>query len=273
MVVSGTQLLGALPKSIAVSEVALVVPCYNEAQRLEDVKLLSLVDGFPGVSLVLVNDGSKDATEARLSALSMARPRCIESIRLPENRGKAEAVRQGLRHALNGPAQVVGYFDADLSTPITEIARLIAAVRESDVAVVMGSRVSRLGSVIERSSFRHYVGRMFASAASLVLQAKVYDTQCGAKLFRRTPALQSALTEPFLSRWAFDVELLGRLLTGTRSVPGLDVAAFLEVPLLEWSEVAGSKLSVQAMARTLSDLIKIGFDLERRRRLRAQTRP
>ena len=252
------------------AEVALIVPCYNEAQRLDDASLLSLVDATPGLNLVLVNDGSQDATESRLRALSEARPQRIEAISLPQNCGKAEAVRQGLLRALRGPAALVGYFDADLSTPISEITRLITTIKETGAAVVMGSRWSRLGSAIERSAVRHYLGRVFASAASLLLKVRVYDTQCGAKLFRRTPTLQAALEEPFLSRWAFDVELLGRLLTGAKEVPGLEIGRFLEVPLLEWHDVPGSKLRARAMTGALRDLVVIGVDLRRRRRARPE---
>lgn len=246
-------------------DVAIVIPCYNEAGRLDDAALLAFVDGNAEAGLVLVDDGSRDGTEARLRALHDARPRQIAAIRLPENRGKAEAVRRGLVQALAGPASLVGYLDADLSTPLTEVAGLIAPLRGSEVGVVMGSRVARLGSTIERSPVRHYLGRIFASAASLILHVAVYDTQCGAKLFRRTPALHAALEEPFVSRWAFDVELLGRLLTGTRSVPGLELHRFLEVPLLEWRDVPGSKVNVKAMIRTLRDLVRIDADLRRRR--------
>ena len=88
-----------------------------------------------------------------------------------------------------------------------------------------------LGYDIDRSAVRHYLGRVFATAASLILQARVYDTQCGAKLFRAGPALSDALATPFLSRWAFDVEFLGRLLIGSPAVPPLPLSAVVEVPL------------------------------------------
>ena len=92
-----------------------------------------------------------------------------------------------------------------------------------------------LGHRIERSWARHYLGRLFATASSQVLGLPVYDTQCGAKVFRDGPALRAALATPFTSRWAFDVELLGRLGTGADR-------RFLEVPLERWHDVGGSKL-------------------------------
>jgi hypothetical protein len=123
-----------------------------------------------------------------------------------------------------------------------------------------------LGYQIDRSAVRHYLGRVFATAASLILRARVYDTQCGAKLFRAGPALSEALSAPFLSRWAFDVELLGRLLIGTAAVAPLPIAAIVEVPLAIWRDVAGSKLGLAGMVRTLRDLARVANDMNARRR-------
>jgi glycosyltransferase involved in cell wall biosynthesis len=245
---------------------ALVVPCYNEAARLDEAAFLGLVDGRPGLRLLFVNDGSTDETEARLRALAAQRPGRIDVRSLDENAGKAEAVRQGLRAALGGPGDVIGYVDADLATPPSEIVRLLDTINARQAAVVMGSRVALLGSDIQRTAARHYTGRVFASLASLILNIRVYDTQCGAKLFRRSAALAAALETPFLSRWAFDVELLGRLLAGGPGVPPVAAADFVEVPLGTWSDVPGSKLRPAAMAGALKDLALIAADLRRRRR-------
>ena len=255
----------------------LVVPCYNEAARLDDAALLSLVDDGThvatqmgtnlGITLLLVDDGSRDQTPARLAALAQRAPARIQTVSLPSNRGKAEAVRQGLRAALASGADVVGYFDADLSTPVSEVRRLLDIIdHDPDAAAVIGARISLLGNDIQRSHLRHYLGRVFATVASLVLRARVYDTQCGAKLFRRSAALDAALAQPFLSRWAFDVELLGRMLIGDASVAAIGPSQFREVPLLHWRDVPGSKLNARAMAGALKDLAEIAADLARRRR-------
>jgi dolichyl-phosphate beta-glucosyltransferase len=269
-----------------------VVPCYNEAERLDGGPLLSFLDERPEARLVFVNDGSTDATQLRLEELAAQRPDRIRVLSLDPNRGKAEAVRQGMLKALaeggtreakaasppqpiaggagpsQGPGQIIGYLDADLSTPTSELPRLLAALARPGVDVALGARVALLGTDIHRSPVRHYLGRVFASIAAGVLQARIYDTQCGAKLFRASPALSAALGEPFLSRWAFDVELLGRLLAGSPSTPPLPLTAIVEVPLATWRDVKGSKLGPVAMARTLKDLGTIGLDLAARRRVR-----
>jgi dolichyl-phosphate beta-glucosyltransferase len=246
--------------------VTLVVPCYNEERRLDGAALLAMVDGRADLRLLLVDDGSRDGTRDVLEGLEAARPGRIEAFSLTRNGGKAEAVRAGLRAALAGPADVVGYFDADLSTPPEEMVRLLDVMTAGGAAVVLGSRVALLGSDIHRTASRHYLGRVFASLASLILAARVYDTQCGAKLFRRSPALEAALEAPFLSRWAFDVELLGRLFAGSAAAPGLSPNDVVEVPLRIWRDVPGSKLKGAAMVGALADLARIGADLARRRR-------
>jgi len=249
-----------------VSGTTLVIPCYNEAARLDQVALRAFVDGRPDVNLLLVNDGSTDATEACLRALAAERPGRIDVLSLPANAGKAEAVRQGLRAALAGGATTVGYFDADLSTPTGEMARLLDVLAARAHHHLRAARVALLGVDIRRQAARHYLGRVFASVASLVLKTRVYDTQCGAKLFRRSPALDAALETPFRSRWAFDVELLGRLLAGAPGVPATRPEAIIEVPLEIWRDVPGSKLKPTAMVGAAKDLTLIGIDLAARRR-------
>jgi glycosyltransferase involved in cell wall biosynthesis len=250
----------------AAPSLTVVIPCYNEADRLDDAPLLAFLDSCAEASLLFVDDGSTDATADRLAAIAAARPTRIDVLSLRPNGGKAEAVRRGMLAALERGARVVGYLDADLSTPPRELFRLRAEFERPGVEAVLGARVALLGTDIERSAARHYLGRVFASVAAAILQARVYDTQCGAKLFRASPALATAIATPFLSRWAFDVELLGRLLTGSEGVPGMPVSAIVEVPLTTWHDVKGSKLSPVAMARALVDLGRIGFDVAARRR-------
>jgi glycosyltransferase involved in cell wall biosynthesis len=248
------------------ARLTVVVPCYNEADRLAAAPLLAFVDGHPDASLLLVNDGSSDATGAALDRLAAQRPGRIAALQLSPNRGKAEAVRQGLRAALAGGADIVGVLDADLSTPPAELDDLRAALDRPGVQVAIGARVGMLGYDIERSAVRHYLGRVFATAASMILKARVYDTQCGAKLFRAGPAFTEALATPFLSRWAFDVEFLGRLMIGTPNVPPLPLSAIVEVPLAVWHDVKGSKLGIGGMTRTLRDLALVARDMAARRR-------
>ena len=246
-------------------KVGLIVPCYNEAARF-DAEGFRALGGLPDVTLVFVNDGSTDDTEARLRVFCEGPDADAELLSQPTNRGKAESVRHGMSHALDAGAEMVGYVDADLATPPPEVDRLIEVLRDERRSALLGSRVQLLGSQIERSPLRHYVGRVFGTLASLILKVPIYDTQCGAKVFRRTAALESALAEPFLSRWCFDVELLGRLLVGTADAPGLPVGEIRELPLRTWRDVPGSKLSMSAAPRVAWELSRVALDLRARRR-------
>ncbi len=252
-------------------KVGLTVPCYQEARRFDPEGFAALA-ALPDVTLLLANDGSTDGTAACLRRFAADADVDAEVLDFPRNRGKAEVVRDGLRAALAAGAEVVGYVDADLATPPAEVGRLLARMERGDCAALLGSRVRILGSDIHRSALRHYGGRVLASWFSLILHAPVYDTQCGAKVFRRTPALEAALAEPFLTRWCFDVELLGRLLIGSPDVEGLPLAQVRELPLREWRDVPGSKLRLRNAPRIAWDSLRIGVDLARRRRALARPR-
>ncbi len=252
----------------------IVIPCFNEATRLAPDALLSLLD-VDGVELTLVDDGSTDDTLARVREIAARAPGRVSVLALERNEGKGEAVRRGLEQALLDGALRVGYLDADLSTPPAEMLRVLDVLEErADIDVVLGSRVRLLGRNIERRPLRHYLGRLFATAASITLGLGVYDTQCGAKAFRRTPALLAAVRAPFSSRWAFDVELLRRLLDGDGAAPGLSPRAFVELPLKEWRDVGGTKLGPAAMARAGAEITALALKgtARGRRRGRAHRR-
>lgn len=241
-----------------------VVPCFDEEHRLHGNTFLAMLDDIAPLSLVFVDDGSHDRTLALLHTIAEKRSDKVDVVSLTQNLGKGEAVRQGLLHALSGTTDIVGYFDADLSTPPTELGRLATLARGGNYDILMGSRVQLLGRSIERNSMRHYVGRVFATCASLCLGLPVYDTQCGAKLFRRTEALSAALLEPFTSRWAFDVELLARLVRPKAGIAPIAINRIREEPLLAWTDVSGSKLHPVAAVRSGLELACIGWKIRYR---------
>jgi dolichyl-phosphate beta-glucosyltransferase len=244
--------------------VAWVVPCFDEEHRLKGSAFLAMLDEMAPASLLFVDDGSRDQTLALLRTLAEKRSTNVDVISLPQNLGKGEAVRQGLLHALSGPADIVGYVDADLATPPVELGRLSNLARSGNYDILIGSRVQLLGRSITRNSVRHYFGRIFATCASLCLDLPIYDTQCGAKLFRRTVALSAALAEPFASRWAFDVELLARLVYPQAEITPIAIDRIREEPLLVWTDVSGSKLHPAAAVRSGLELVRIGWKVRHR---------
>jgi len=247
----------------------IVIPCYNEAGRLEDADITALLSA-PSVNVVLVDDGSTDTTLARCETFKSNHGNRVEILSMPENVGKAEAVRRGMKHAVSLGADITGYTDADFATRPAEMLRLVREIETDEATqVLLGSRWLHMGANIQRSAFRHYTGRVFATFASLILRMPVYDTQCGAKLFRVTETLTAAIADPFLSRWAFDVELIGRLREGVHDAPGYELSAFVEMPLSTWIDVRGSKIGVFAMIGATMDLLAIARELARLRRVRS----
>jgi len=240
----------------ALQKIVIVIPFFNESERLDFAQMQALFSDSPAVEVYCMNDGSMDNTGQRLTEWAAGHPRQVKLFHLPRNVGKAEAVRQGMLAALASGAALTGYIDADMAAPASEIRRLIHILEAGpdDLCAVIGARVRLLGWKIERNPWRHYVGRCFATAASLVLRLPIYDTQCGAKFFRHTPALESALGHPFHSRWIFDVELIDRLAKASRNLRIDPCVQFLEVPLQAWSAKPGSKL-------TAISFIQAGWDL------------
>ncbi len=237
-------------------ELALVVPCYNEAERLDPDAFLHFVSARPGVHLVMVDDGSEDATGEILERMRAAAPASITTLRHSPNRGKAEAVRTGILAGLAKGAPLVGFFDADLATPLLAIDDFLAVLRgRPDVEFVLGSRVKLMGRDIRRKAARHYFGRVFATAVSLALDLPVYDTQCGAKVLRANAAAATIFDAPFRSPWVFDVEMIARYLqqpVGPGELARRD--RLYELVLPAWQDQAGSKLRWYDFARAVVEL-------------------
>jgi dolichyl-phosphate beta-glucosyltransferase len=224
--------------------ICLIVPCYNEAQRLNLGAFRQFLAHNNSTHLLFVDDGSHDNTVTLLETLSGEFPGKISVLRLSANHGKAEAVRAGMLHALEHlRPEIAGFWDADLATPLELVPNLTAVLdTRPAIEMVFGARVQLLGRRVERRALRHYLGRVFATAVSNVLQLAIYDTQCGAKLFRVTPVTARIFDQPFLSRWVFDVEILARYLVLYRHDVRRLERAIYEYPLEVWTDVAGSKV-------------------------------
>src|SRR6185437_11998787 len=214
---------------------SVVIPCFNEAGRIGETLRLTLdylTTNAPESELIVVNDGSTDATAA------IARERLKDAgieTRLLENfpnRGKGAAVRSGLLAA----RKPIGlFFDADLSTPLGETPKLIEPIAKGEVDIAFGSRaLDRQLIGVHQPWRREQAGRVFNFIVRLATGMPFWDTQCGFKAFRldvSRPILEKAHTIGF----AFDVELL---LMAYRA--GLRLR---EVPV-RWNHAEGSKIRV-----------------------------
>lgn len=247
---------------------AIVVPAYNEANRLDGSAFAAHLHANPTHRLVFVDDASTDDTRGVVRDLMLDMPERIELVESETNSGKAEAVRTGVQHVLASDDRptAIAYWDADLAAPLsaaTVMARVIAEQPEIDL--VLASRVRLLGRDITRRPSRHYIGRVFATGASLALALPVYDTQCGAKLFRTDSLVADAFAEPFRSRWAFDVEMIARYLAALSQAGIHGERRILEYPLVSWADVSGSKVTTGSGMKAFADLFTIGRWLRKHR--------
>ena len=237
-------------------DIGIVVPCYNEMNRIQLSEFSQFLISNDFIFFCFVNDGSTDGTQKILADFVNLNPERSQLINLSKNQGKAEAVRQGVNTLLKSSKfQLVGYWDADLAAPLTEIRRFIHKFKSNnELKAVCGSRILRLGSSIRRSVFRHYFGRIFATVVSNMLKIPVYDTQCGAKIFLAEFA-EYIFSEKFLSRWFFDVELFARSIEhiGRQNT----IHGVFELPLSQWHDQGQSKVTWANVLQTPLELLKI----------------
>lgn len=235
-------------------KVLLIIPCFNEERRLPIGEIKNFLEkDIRDIHLEFVNDGSSDGTLPLLKKFASGAER-VSILDLPKNVGKAEAIRSAMLNQQNSDFDYVGYFDADLAAPLEEVYTFIDKIEQSRPLLVMGSRVKLLGlTTIKRKWYRHYFGRVFATAASKTLQIAVYDTQCGAKLIKKT-CIPVIFNQPFISKWLFDIEIIFRLKQSEMYRQYL--RPIFEIPLSKWEEKGESKVSS-------SYILKVPFELFR----------
>jgi dolichyl-phosphate beta-glucosyltransferase len=236
------------------SSLVIVVPCYNEEERLPVTEFIAFLNENKSVNICFINDGSEDSTPEILNQIKSAFEENVHIVSHSKNAGKAESVRSGVLFCsdrLN--FDNIAYLDADLATSLHECLELSEHLND-EIYFCFGSRILRIGSVIKRSYIRHIIGRILATFISVVLKLKVYDTQCGCKIIKRDLAVK-LFEEPFISKWLFDVELFARIIKiyGRQDC----ISKMKEIPLRKWVEKGGSKVKLTYAFRLWFDLIRI----------------
>ena len=196
-----------------------VIPAYNEGDRLAaflgDWAAVGLSHPHLAVTAIVVDDGSKPEVAAahQASVERVARelaekgaPHRVQFVRADRNRGKGAAIRLGWNHAA-ADALWLTFIDADGAIPAREYWRAASLLPATDADVVCGCRIKMAGRTIDRTLFRHFQGRLFATFAEELFHLGYYDTQTGMKAFR------AAMLRPLLprlqeDRWLLDVEVL-----------------------------------------------------------------
>jgi dolichyl-phosphate beta-glucosyltransferase len=234
-------------------QASIVIPVYNERHRLPDNLIATiecLHELFEKSEIIIVEDGSTETMEDYLKSLHPVSGVEIRYLAHPLNKGKGCSVKKGI---LAAEGEMIGYIDADGSTPIHEIKKLIRAVSDgADIA--FGSRAISSGqTIVEKTVHRYLLGTIFTMIVKHYTGLAVHDTQCGFKLFRKEAA-KKLFSELVTEGFAFDVEILARARKeGYR---------LREIPV-HWYDVSGSKVrlftdSIRMLqdVKRISDLIK-----------------
>ena len=227
---------------------SIVIPAYNEAKRLPGT--LETVSCYLGtrdlgfVEVIVVDDGSTDATAAIAASASEVDPK-IRLLRNPGNRGKGFAVRHGMKQS---KGDWVLFTDADLSAPIEELDVLMAAVEKDGADGAIGSRsLNRSLIGVHQSVFREMSGRIFNLAMRLVTGLPYLDTQCGFKLFSAAAA-RAVSARQRIDGFGFDVEIL--------YIAKKHGFRILEIPV-HWNNVEGTKVSLWNGLAAFTDPIRV----------------
>jgi CheY-like chemotaxis protein len=235
--------------------VGVVIPCYNEEDRLLSNEFIKFIDINHGYTLCFVNDGSKDNTLEVLKKLQQGREGFISILNCEKNGGKAEAVRLGMLHlASQTQLDYIGFLDADLSTNFDDFIHLVNTISNSNYKVVSGSRIPRMGADIEKKVARSIISKIINFIIRLTLGMDFNDTQCGAKIMTKE-IVNKTFQSKFITKWLFDVEIFIRM----RKIYGLNETKKMlcEKPLDRWIHVDGSKLSFKDSLKILGQIFKI----------------
>ena len=237
------------------TKVVMVVPCFNEYKRFNLEYWGNILELLPQIEWHFVDDGSTDKTVELLESLHKYSN--VQVIRNDRNRGKAEAIRQGMNAVLheNSKIDFMGYVDSDGAFSATDIEKLINIALNERLKperrdVWISSRVGLAGRAISRKTSRHYLGRLVATFITLGWRGAPYDTQSGFKIFMNSPQFQDSLKMKFRTRWFFDIEMLNRI--AIRKSASLNI---WEEPLSSWVDVSGSHIKASQYFQIIRDLL------------------
>jgi CheY-like chemotaxis protein len=237
--------------------VGVVIPCYNEEERLLSTKFTDYINKNSGYYLCFVNDGSTDKTLKILKELQKGREDFITVYDCKKNGGKAEAVRLGMLHmATKEDLDYLGFLDADLSTDLADFDDLVKTIEHSEFQIVSGSRIVRMGANITKGTARKIISLTINCIIRNILSMDFKDTQCGAKIFHKD-VINIAFKNKFVTKWIFDVEIFKRM----TQYYGLKEAKKMlcEQPLKRWIHADGSKLTIKDSINIMGQLAQIAW--------------
>lgn len=230
----------------------IIVPLYNEGNRFNSDYFNNIK--MKNLDFIFVNDGSKDDTLIKINNLSFKK----HVISYKENKGKGEAIRLGIKYAISKKYQLIGYLDSDGAFSASSVIKIIESAKiefssDSNLGMVIASRVNLSGRKIIRTRSRKIISNIVKIILSLILTNKPYDTQSGFKIIKNTKILKDVVEKKFKTSWFFDVELIEAIRKKYK---------VYEIPVDNWEDIKGSKINYKQSLKILNE-IKILIKLYR----------
>lgn len=242
------------PEKARISDVVIIVPCFNEEKRFDKNYFDNLV-ATQGTEWLFVDDGSADSTFNILTDFCSGQN--AKALCLPRNVGKSEAVRSGMTYAKDLYPSIpwFGFLDSDGAFSFDDVTEFLVALGDKkfdSYDAVFSSRVKLSGRRIERKTYRHLIGRVVATVFGAIWKEIPYDTQSGFKVFRNSEFFLDAISKPINNRWFFDIEIVVRMANSQKRLPNI-----WEVPVKFWVDVSGSKISIHESFRLALEIPRI----------------
>ena len=233
-----------------------MIPCYNEASRFNMsyfTELLKELNNFKedvDIKFLFIDDGSTDQTFAKLEKISQSEN--VMTLTLETNLGKANAIRLGLMKAGSLNPNFVAYLDADGAFSIASVIEGVNLYthmsKYKSIDMMTFARIKLSGNHISRTKHRHIIGRVIAFLLNLYAGFKIYDSQSGFKILSSKFLDPKIIAKPFETRWFIDWELIVR-----NKVP----LHIIEVPVLHWSDIANSRITLKNSLRVIREIVII----------------
>tara|TARA_R110002012_G_scaffold281843_2_gene471416 strand:- start:7760 stop:8494 length:735 start_codon:yes stop_codon:yes gene_type:complete len=236
-----------------INQIAIVIPFYNEVNRFNTIDFCEFAIINLHIDWYFINDGSTDTTQILLEKLQTSLPKiniCI--ISFEENKGKAEAVRNGLLTAYKYKYSHLGFIDGDLQIPLNQVVHLHEALKLETMSIALSTR--NFEKDFKYFNFRSVISYSLSLLNKKILNfnTQVIDSQCGCKLFcsNLVPIL---FERPFISRWLFDIEILLRL----RDSKNFCEEQIKQIKLNKLNRSQDSNIRIFQNLNLISDLFKI----------------
>jgi glycosyltransferase involved in cell wall biosynthesis len=236
------------------NKIVMVVPCFNEAKRL-DLSYFNTLSEIKSTMWIFVDDGSTDGTSKMLENFS--KKENIIHVTINDNVGKSNAVAYGMNYAAKNISNIgwLGFLDSDgafATGDVESVIKMTSQIKEYDALYT--SRVKMAGRNIKRNNVRHFIARIITSIFGLVWKDIPYDTQSGFKLYRYYDNFNLMFINPFKTRWFLDIELSIRFLHHK----GKNIKVW-EEPVSSWFDIPGSKIDYRQSARIILEAMYIFY--------------